>query len=257
MKKEFYYKLAIQFKGTKYLGWQIQKDFGPTVQGELNRCIIQIFKSNDIHTIGSGRTDTGVHSLSHIVKLRAPFHIEFEGLRRGLNAILPKDIRVLSIYDCDPDFLPTNDAESKEYRYLFSVGQNPSAFQIDCISNTRFEVDEELMKKACASFMGKHDFSDFQCVGTDVSSSVREIFECELIKQELDFHGILPSHYVFRVVGNGFLKQMVRLMVGCIWDIGRGKTSLDDLEASMVKPLGRRLGPVAPPEGLYKFDVQY
>ncbi len=257
MKEEFYYKLAIQFKGTRYLGWQIQKDFHPTVQGELNSCLEQIFKSNDIHTIGSGRTDTGVHSLSHVVKVKAPFKIEFEGLRRGLNAILPEDIRILSVEDCNSDFLPTNDAQRKEYRYLFSLGKNPSAFQTDIIANNRFDVDVELMKKACGLFIGEHDFSDFQCVGSDVSSSVREIFECELYKKEVDFHGILPGHYVFRVVGSGFLKQMVRLMVGCIWDVGRGKTTLEELKSSMTNPLGKRLGPVAPPEGLYKFDVQY
>lgn len=253
----YFYKLKLEYKGTRYLGWQIQKDFEPTVQGELNKACKQIFQIEEIHTVGSGRTDTGVHSLGHIVKLKAPFKMETFALIRGLNSLLPEDIRVLEIEDCEEDFLPTNHAIKKEYKYLFSANPNSNAFQNDFIVNCRFDLDIKLMQEACRLFIGSHDFSDFQCVGSVTNSNIREILECELIFHKMDFHGILPDHYVFRVVGNGFLKQMIRLMMGTLWEIGRGKTTIEELKESLSSPLGKRLGPVAKPQGLFKVKVDY
>jgi tRNA pseudouridine38-40 synthase len=252
-----YYNLKVEFKGTRFLGWQIQKNFSPTVQGELNKACATIFKSEDVHTIGSGRTDSGVHSLAHVVKLTAPFEIEYEALKRGLNSILPKDIRILEVGESSKSFRPTSDALKKEYKYLFTNNEIESALQPDFISNNRFRLDFDKMRQACELFVGSHDFIDFRCTGTDVSTTVREIFECELIEHTVDFHGILPNHFVFRVVGNGFLKQMVRLMVGAVWNVGRGKTTLEELKSSLANPTGKRLGATAPPNGLYKTKVWY
>ena len=252
-----YYNLEIEFKGTRFLGWQIQKDFSPTVQGELNKACATIFKNDEIKTMGSGRTDSGVHSLGHIVKLTAPFEIAFEALKRGLNSILPKDIRVLGVTESSKDFRPTNDALKKEYIYLFTNNNIESAHQPDFIANNRFHLDFDKMKQACELFIGLHDFVDFRCTGTDVSTTVREIYECDLVEHEMDFHGILPNHFVFRVVGNGFLKQMVRLMMGAVWNVGRGKTTLEELKSSLESPGGKRLGATAPANGLYKTKVWY
>lgn len=257
MENSSYYKILISFKGTRYLGWQIQKDFEPTVQGEFNKACCKVFKSNEIHTIGSGRTDTGVHSLGHIVKLEAPFFIEYENLKKALNTNLPDDIRVLNVEKSDSEFLPTNHAKQKTYKYLFTNKKDLNPFTSDLVANCPFELDFELMKKACILFIGKHDFKDFQCTGSDVSSTVREIFSCSLSYHETNFHGIVSGHWVLEVTGNGFLKQMVRLIVGCLWNIGRGKTTLDSLEESLDRPLGKRLGAVAPACGLYKISVEY
>ncbi len=252
-----YYKLKIEFNGTRYLGWQLQKKFSPTVQGELNKACQEIFKSSEIHTIGSGRTDTGVHSLGHIVKLKAPFEINFEALKKGLNSKLPDDIKVLEVDEVLESFRPTNDAIKKEYKYLFTTNKEQSAFQDNIIVNTRFDLDIDEMRRACKVFIGTHDFSDFECTGSDTKSKVREIFECDLLFHKSNFHGIFPDHYVLRVVGSGFLKQMVRLMVGTLWSIGRGKSSIEDLEKSLKNPTGKKLGATAPPSGLYKTKVWY
>lgn len=252
-----FYKLILEYKGTKFLGWQKQKDFSPTVQGEIEKACSIIFKSQDIQTIGSGRTDTGVHSLDHHVKLKAPFKIENNSLKNALNSHLSDEIHILRVEDSTEDFLPTNHAKYKEYIYLFSNFDEANAFQSDFIVNCRYELNIELMKKACELFVGRHDFKDFECVGSNPSSTIREIFSCELVFHEMDFHGILPNHYVFKVRGNGFLKQMIRLMVGTLWDIGRGKTSLEELKASLDSPSGKRLGATAPANGLYKAKVVY
>lgn len=257
MKNKYFYKLKVSFKGTRYLGWQIQKDFHPTVQGTLNNACSEIFKSKEIKTIGSGRTDSGVHSLGHIVKLEAPFEIDHMGLLKGLNSILPDDIRVLEIDRCKENFLPTNHAKNKTYKYLFTNDQIHNPFQVDSIANFRFELEVDAMKKACELFVGEHDFKDFECTGSDVSSTTRTIYKCDLYYQNVDMHGVMNGHWVVEINGNGFLKQMVRLIVGTIWNVGRGKTTLLEIENSLKTPSGKRLGAVAPACGLYKVSVEY
>lgn len=257
MKNKFFYKLKLSFNGSSYLGWQIQKDFHPTVQGVLNKACCELFKSTEIKTIGSGRTDTGVHSLGHIVKLEAPLDIAYDGLLKGLNSLLPDDIRVLEVSDCDENFLPTNHAKQKTYKYLFTNLQIKNPFHKDFVGNISFELDFEKMRKACELFIGEHDFKDFQCTGSDVSTTRREIYNCKLYPQQVTMHGIMTDHWVVEITGNGFLKQMVRLIVGTLWNVGRGKTSFDEINASLHTPQGKRLGAVAPACGLYKVSVEY
>lgn len=252
-----YYNLNLEFKGSRFLGWQKQKDYSPTVQAELEKALSVIFKSEEIYTIGSGRTDTGVHSLNHIVKIKVPFEIEIESLKRAINSILTSDIRIKSVDESTVDFRPTNDAKSREYMYLFSNLPSPNAFQKDYIPNVSYELDIEKMKKACLLFVGTHDFVNFYCTGSQINSTVREIFSCSLEFHELDFHNILPAHYVFRIEGSGFLKQMVRLIVGTIWQVGRGKVSLESLESELLSPRSEKLGMTAPACGLYKTSVVY
>lgn len=253
----FYYNLKIQFCGTNYQGWQVQPNV-PTVQGELNRSIATVFKSNEIQSIGSGRTDAGVHALDYLVKIKVPFSIVPMSLVNALNSNLPGDIRVIKAGLSSEVFLPTNHAISKEYLYRFSNLRSANAFQERFIPNVSYELNIDAMKKACKLFEGIHDFSDFQCSGSDVKTSVREIFSCDLsYREEVSLGGIYPAHYSFRVVGNGFLKQMVRLMVGTLWSVGRGKLELRELEDAMQKPKGKKLGVVVPASGLVKSKVTY
>lgn len=254
----FYYKLTLSFKGTNYLGWQKQKDFSPTVQDELEKALSKVFKSKEIHTVGSGRTDTGVHSLSHVIKAKVPFEIENQGLLKALNSNLPSDIRIHSVQTCEESFRPTNDAVKKEYKYLFTNNSKALPFQVGMMANYPYELDFESMEKACKLFIGKHDFEPFSCVGSDPNSTLREIFECELIRNiEPNLQGILPTYHCVRIQGDGFLKQMVRLIVGSIWHVGRGKLSLQDLENTLKNGSKKRIGEVAPPDGLYKVKTWY
>jgi tRNA pseudouridine38-40 synthase len=252
-----YYNLRIQFKGTRYQGWQIQPNV-PTVQGAINIALETIFKTKNVHSIGSGRTDAGVHALDYLVKIEVPFSIEKNALIKAMNANLPLDIRVLSVEDSNVDFLPTNHAISKEYVYRFSNLDYPNAFQEDLIPNVSYHLDFNLMKEACLCFKGEHDFKDFQCTGSDVKTSIRTIYECDLTFVEgAQLGGFYPAHYVFRVVGSGFLKQMVRLMVGTIWNVGKQKITIEQLNAALSNPIGKKLGIVAPPNGLTKIKVTY
>jgi tRNA pseudouridine38-40 synthase len=254
---EYFYKIFIQYKGTRYLGWQIQPESaGKTVQGELNKALKVISKSDLVKTVGSGRTDAGVHALEQVVKVEINLQIPPDKLIKALNVNLPDDIRVIHAEFSDAEFMPTFHAKSKEYQYRFTTERNFTAFQNDLISNYPFELDINKMKEACNALVGVHDFLNFYCEGTEVAHNVREIFECEILYVDQG-EWMLPSHYIFRVVGSGFLKQMVRLLMGTIWNIGRSKVTLDEFKAALGPPKVKKLGPVAPPQGLYMVRVNY
>lgn len=253
-----HYRLILQYKGTLYLGWQIQPESaGPTVQGELNRALKVISKSEEVRTLGAGRTDAGVHALGQVAKASIPLKIDPQNLVKALNVNLPDDIRVVDASLSDEEFFPTVHAKSKEYHYRFTAQRMFTAFQGDLIANYPFDVDIEKMREACKILIGEHDFSNFYCEGTEVASNVRRIFECEILEIPQGNWGMLPSHYVFRIVGNGFLKQMVRLLMGALWNIGRGKITLQEFQSALSPEKTHRLGPVAPPEGLYMVRVNY
>jgi tRNA pseudouridine38-40 synthase len=253
-----FYKLVIEYKGTAYQGFQVQPDH-KTIQGEINRALKLISKSEEIHSIGSGRTDAGVHALNQVLRVGINLEINPQNLVKALNTKLPNDIRVKKSEVCTEEFHPIFLAKSKEYNYVFSTKEIPSVFCRDLMATFDFEFKEELIKEACTKFIGTFDFSNYQCVGTDVKSSVREIYECELVKHQGSgfLKEYIDEYYVIRVVGNGFLKQMVRLMVGALWNVGRGKITIKDLEASLLHKSDVRLGAVAPPEGLYLKEVHY
>lgn len=252
-----YYQLTIQYKGTRFLGWQIQPEgAGLTVQGELNKALEVISKAK-AQSIGSGRTDAGVHALGQVVKVAIELKIPPENLLKALNGNLSEDIRVIEAKESTYEFRPTVDAVSKEYHYRFTSNRQATALQNDLIANYPFELDLNKMNEACKLLVGEHDFMNYFCQGTEVSSTVRTIFECEIFEIPQGDWGMLPPHYVFRVLGNGFLKQMVRLLMGAVWNVGRGKISLKDFEASLSSKASERLGATAPPQGLYMVRVNY
>ncbi len=255
-----FYQLKICYQGTAYSGWQIQpKD--KTVQSEVNQSLARIAKVDEslIYSLGASRTDAGVHALAQIVKIEIPLEIELLALKRALNANLPADIRCLEIHASSVDFMPITMAQKKEYRYLFTNDSRPSIFVKDLTGNCPFPLDFDVMGKACKLLVGRHDFQNFFCTGTPVRSTVREIFECRLeYCENLGFQGeIFPSHWAFVIEGNGFLKQMVRLLMGTIWEVGRGKVSLAELQDALCVKKEKKLGPTAPASGLYLARIDF
>jgi len=253
-----HYRLIVQYKGTRYLGWQVQPESaGLTVQGEINKALSVISKSQSVKSMGAGRTDSGVHALGQVAKVSIPLTIAPENLVKALNVNLPNDIRVLQGEISTEEFFPTVHANSKEYHYRFTCKRTFTAFQNDLIVNHPFELNIEKMREACLLLKGQHDFINYFCEGTEVSSNIRTIFDCEILEVSQGNWGMLPEHYVFRIIGNGFLKQMVRLLMGALWNVGRGKVSIQEFGASLSAPKTHRIGPVAPPEGLYMVRVNY
>ncbi len=256
------YKLTVSYKGTGYLGFQIQAT-GLTIQGELNKALKILSKSEEIKSIGSGRTDSGVHAFAQIVRIEIPVDIPEESLLRAVNSHLPTDIRVTNASRCTLEFHPIFSAKSKEYNYVFSNNQSFSPFGNDLMTSFPFELDFDLMREGCKVFCGEHDFFNYQCTGTEVGTTVRQILSCDLLYFNSTGHweNITNEYYVFKVIGTGFLKQMVRLMMGALWNLGRGKITLLELKESLQAPAGnirgRRLGATAPPQGLYLKEVHY
>jgi len=263
MKKKaesFYYKLSLNYHGQNYFGWQVQAGKSKTIQGELNKVLYRICKSKKgVKTVGSGRTDAGVHAISQVVKIEIPLFISTCNLQNALNSLLPKDISVSNAEISHSDFHPTIQAEWKEYCYLFCLDKRKGPFADKYMTYVKYDLDENLMKKACEIFVGEYDFVNFFCKGTEVRSTKRTIFECSLTKERPSgfFAELLPEYYIFKVRGNGFLKQMVRLMVGTLWEIGRKKVSLEELKEALKHKKSRKLAAVAPPQGLYLYRVHY
>jgi len=253
-----YYKLELAYLGTHFKGWQSQKDSGPTIQDTLNKSLREIFKSDEIITLGSGRTDSGVNSLSQIVKLTAPFDIEPMGLLKGLNSILPSEIRVTRLDYTQEDFHPTVDAKLRTYRYYFSNQEVFHPLQIGLIHHCRYPLSIEKMQKACSLFIGEHDFLDFSCKGSEPKTKIRKITECKIIDlKDETMSGLLPHSYYLEVSGTGFLKQMVRAIMGSLLEVGRDSLELDAISKSLKNPTGSNIAIIAPAQGLVKFSVDY
>ena len=249
------YKLTLQYRGSAYHGWQVQPD-QMTVQGCLNNALSKICKSSDVRSIGSGRTDAGVHAMEQIVRVELPFAIDPLKLPKAINSSLPRDIRVLKAQECSESFHPIRDAKEKVYRYYFTNEQEANPIFFDHIANYSFDLDMEQIEKALELIVGEHDFAAFQCEGTPVNSTIRTLFSASLNRMESE--SLHPTGtYYFEFRGNGFLKQMVRLLVGAMWHVGRGKVEIKDLSNALEGNWVKRLGPVAPAQGLYLHSVSY
>lgn len=254
----YFYKIILQYAGTRYSGWQFQ-DNAPSIQGELNSVLREMSKSESIKTMGCGRTDAGVHALEQVVKVSLPINIVPSGLMKGLNSLLPADIRVVEASTTNVDFHPIFDCKEKEYNYLFS--RLPlSPFASPYITLFDFAFDLNLLQRAAKIFEGTHDFQNFYCLGTEVKSTTRTIFECRVDQfKGLEFwNNFYPEYFVLKISGNGFLKQMVRAIMGAIWSVARGKNTLEELKTALEGPkISKKIGGVAPPQGLYLIKAKY
>ncbi len=265
----YFYKAIISYKGTRYCGWQINRP-NLSIQEEIMMALCKIckVKIEEVKVIGSGRTDSKVHALGQVCKFEIPLSINPNSLKRGLNSQLPNDIKVCSVDNCENSFHPIFSAKKKEYQYFFST-KEITPFMDDMIGCFSFKLDIELMKEGAKLFLGEHDFKNFFCKGTDVSSTVRTIFSVVIVncssKSRLEsspeqfslFDNFINDYYCFQITGSGFLKQMVRLMMGTLITLGRGNISLDNLREAIEGDGKSFVGPTAPPYGLYLFKVEY
>jgi tRNA pseudouridine38-40 synthase len=259
----FYYRITLEYEGTNYSGWQVQTGSNvKTIQGEVEKVLFEIFKSTNIKTIGSGRTDARVHAFAQVCKITAPLKIPEIALQKALNALLPDDIRVLNSCYTTDEFHPIFSATKKEYNYLFCLGPERAMWR-NHATYLDEKLDLNLMKDGCKAFIGTHEFALYSCTGTEIEDTKRTILSCEIVPYEPQgFHGIMGADYhVFRVIGDGFLKQMVRLMFGALGQLGRGKITIKDIENSLqitnFHPSLKKLGPTAQPQGLYLREVHY
>ena len=239
-------KLTIQYDGTKYCGWQKQPN-SSGIQGTIEYAIYEITKEK-VNIIGSGRTDAGVHALGQVANFKTNSSIPAARIPNALNAKLPKDISIIDCQEVSDDFHSRYSATGKIYRYLIYNKPYRSPLYKDTSYHIRYELDIEKMRSEAKSLLGTHDFKGFMSSGSSVKDTVRTIHDISI-----ENSGDLIA---LEVEGNGFLYNMVRIIVGTLVDIGRGRIdkSMEEIIASQDRG---EAGHTAPAHGLFLKKVHY
>ena len=240
-------RLILAFDGTAYHGWQAQKS-ASTLQGSLCGAIARNTGEN-VTLTGSGRTDAGTHARALVANFFTESAISTGQLLRALNAILPRDIRVLSVRQMPLDFHSRRSAISKVYRYQVYLGPILAPHLRREFFHFPYPVDIPKMEQASHLFVGEHDFASFAKATGKPANTVRRIMRCDLKR-----HG----HRLFLTVeGSGFLHHMVRNMAGTLLEVGRGSISMEDFQELFVRRDRTLAGFTAPAHGLVLLKVQY
>ena len=240
-------KLVIAYDGAGFMGWQIQSGVR-TVQETMEKALGEIL-GHPVRVRASGRTDAGVHAVGQVINFPTSSNIPPDGLLRGLNSILPGDVSVISAADAGPDFHSRYAARSKTYLYLMETAPIRSPFLDRYALHVRWPLDVPAMREAAGHLLGEHDFTSFMAAGSAVKTTVRSITTAELTTQ--------GSKLVFWIQGSGFLRYMVRNIVGTLLLVGRGKLSPQEMSRIMLLKDRGCAGPTAPPQGLYLIGVEY
>ncbi|MGC9323386.1 MAG: tRNA pseudouridine(38-40) synthase TruA [Desulfomonilia bacterium] len=240
-------KCVLAYDGSSFMGWQIQPGVR-TVQETCESALKRIL-CHEVRVIAAGRTDTGVHALHQVINLRTPNPIPPGGLMRALNSTLPGDVSVLSIHDVSPDFHARTCAQSKTYVYVMDTSVHPNPLLSRYALSVRGNIDITAMQEAAASLTGRRDFSSFQGAGSSVKTSIREVMVSDVFTK--------GSRIMYRIQGSGFLRHMVRNIVGTLLMVGTGSLIPEDMGRILEMRHRSHAGPTAPPQGLYLVGVEY
>jgi len=251
-------RLLIEYDGAAYHGWQVQKD-EMTIQGVIEDRVSRITGLRS-SVVGASRTDAGVHALGQVAAFRTESRLDGETLKRALNANLPGDIRVLEALAVDDTFHPRKDAVRKTYVYFVTNQRNSPVFLGRYSWLVPQALDMESMEEASQALVGKHDFSAFMGAGSDIKDSVREIYSLDIGKlRGINFMtSCLKGNFIkISMEADGFLRHMVRNVVGTLIEIGRGKVSADMMKEILKSLDRRRAGQTAPANGLFLEGIKY
>jgi tRNA pseudouridine38-40 synthase len=239
------YKIIISYDGTDYAGWQRQPDKA-TIQGTIEK-VLYAFRSEKINLIGSGRTDAGVHALGQTAHFTADLKLSDRELLKALNGQLPRSIRIVSLKHVSLDFHARKSALSKIYRYRIYNAYDISPFDVRYVLHHPARLDFDTMQEAAALFVREDDFSAFS--SNRFLNPVRRITISDLKKQDHEL--------IYSVQAIGFLRYMVRTIVGALLAAGRGKIEPADIASLFQEKNRSELIPTAPPHGLALIRVRY
>jgi tRNA pseudouridine38-40 synthase len=239
------FKIVISYDGTDFCGWQRQPHHR-TVQGVLEEALAKI-TGERVAVFGAGRTDAGVHALAQAASFKADLRLSPEDLRKALNALIPDDVRVLKVQKARPDFHARRSAQSKVYRYRIFHDRDLSPFDARYVLYWPHRLDIGTMRVAARLFVREDDFTPF--------SSNRELHPVrKVLRSEVRKSG---KEILYTVEANGFLRYMVRTMVGTLLEVGRGRIGPEHIE-ELFKGKRRTLAsPTAPAKGLCLVKVKY
>jgi len=242
------FKLIIEYDGAAYHGWQRQKN-ARTIQGEIENALMKMTGQKVVLT-GSGRTDAGVHAFGQTANFLCDTKLTPEIFQKGLNGILNHDIVIRECQQADEKFHARYDVKSKTYHYRILNRQLPAAISRQYAWFIRKGLDIDAMRSAANHLMGAHDFKAFEGAGSPRSHTTRSVLNAELL--ELD-----GGYVIFEIEADGFLRFMVRNIVGTLADVGLGKIMADGFENILLSKDRNRAGATAPAHGLFLMRVNY
>ncbi len=255
-------RLTLEYVGTAYCGWQIQAN-GLAVQQVVTDAVRSMV-GHDVSITGSSRTDSGVHALGFVAHFDTTATIPEFGYLRGLNTVLPRDIRVIDVARVSQNFHAQKDAKGKWYRYLIFHAPHASSM-LAARSWHRFRpLDVQTMQRVSQDLVGRHDFSAYCAYDDQNKSKVRTVTEIQWSgsgpSEWVSLAGALPMSgrlLACDIRGHGFLKQMVRNMVGTLVEVGEGRRAPETVKQALDARQRGRAGVCAPPDGLYLMQVFY
>ena len=256
--KKYFYVINIQYLGYRFHGWQKQ----PTVKTlhlMVDRTLNFILEGKTFKSLSSGRTDAMVSAESAAFELFLKEPIEDQTAFLELfNHNLPQDIRALSIREVDETFNIIQHSKIKEYLYLFSYGQKNHPFCAPIMTTILDDLDIEIMKEGAKLFQGEHYFKSYCYKPTDNGIYNREILSCELVENTIYTANYFPEKtYILRVKGKGFMRNQIRLMMGTLIDLGKGKLTLEDIRVSLLPNSTCKMNYIAPASGLILNTIEF
>jgi tRNA pseudouridine38-40 synthase len=244
------YQLTLAYDGTEFRGWQRQRtEIGRTVQGVLEDALTPLGEGQRVAVTAAGRTDAGVHALGQVVSFDLRRQMGGAELRKALNSLLPGDVRVLEATPAPDGFHARRSATSKLYRYVLDCGGEPLPQRRRLAGWVPRPLDEDAVRSAARLYMGRHDFASLASAGGSVKTTVREVTRSEVTFDELGL--------TYEVEADGFLRKMVRSMVGGLIAVGVGKLAPRELATAFEARDRRAWPPPAPACGLTLVRVDY
>lgn len=243
--------ITIAYEGTPYHGWAIQNDV-VTVEGKLREAIRSLFNlspEDPLEFQGASRTDAGVHAMGQCANLICDESRTLSQVERGLNALTPDDILIVSVRPVHKEFNARHDAEGKHYRYRIWNDTYPHPLLLDRTWHVPYSLDVAAIQDAAEHLVGTYDFASFRAADCQAKSTIREITSIEVFK--------IGKELTIDVQGTAFLKNMVRIIVGTLIEVGRGKKSVEEMSEIRDACDRKMAGPTAPPQGLMLLSIDY
>lgn len=242
------YKCIVSYDGSRFSGFQIQPQTR-TVQGEIEAALKKMHQNCSVKVVGSGRTDAGVHAYGQVIHFDSPLQIPVPQWLKALNSITPSDISFTKIEKAEASFHARYSAIKKEYHYKIYTAPTRDPFRRHFALHYPYPLNKALIDAAIAHLIGTHDFTSFCSAKTEVDDKVRTL-------STLDYE-IVDDNWTFRFVGDGFLYNMVRIIVGTLLEVGGEKLLPEKLPWIIAQRDRKLAGKTAPPEGLYLWKVYY
>ncbi|MDY0064373.1 MAG: tRNA pseudouridine(38-40) synthase TruA [Bacilli bacterium] len=240
------YKCTVAYDGSAYHGFQIQENNLSTIQAQIER-VLKIITKEDTRIYPAGRTDTGVHAYGQVFHFDTVIDMKEWNMKNAINSRLPRDIAIQKVEKVADSFHSRYDAKSKIYHYLIDLGPyDPLKQQYRYYYNHHLDI--MLMREAASYLIGEHDFKSFT-KNHQITNTVRNLFQLDILKEQ--------NLITFRFHGDGFLHNMVRIIVGMLIEVGRKKIKPEEME-HILSALNRTKAPkIAPPNGLYLSEIRY